>query len=377
MNAEKRYIIFFTLFLVFFFTPFFGIGLLGYLFMTGTIFSKMVYLLAGIAGFISFMTAVIIRERLRTEREAREAERELCGKGKSYRNMTKQERDVVQMQKMLQNESLLSSTEYKNILKRGPKFPDEELGKLVGLTEVKKGVLRYKAQIQNKKSYTGSKHMCFLGNPGTGKTTVAGILTAYLHRFGYVRKNEYISVDGNFFKSGTDPIARTKMLLGRAKGKVLFIDEAYALAQGDGAGKEILATILNEMENNREDTIIILAGYKKEMKELFDMNSGLASRIKNYFIFKDYSMEELKQIFNGFINRENIVVTGDAMELVEDVLYRKRRQKNFANARTVRNFAEKCLTEHNYNLMTQIHAQKYSLLPQDIVTTFEEDEYFS
>lgn len=131
------------------------------------------------------------------------------------------------------------------------------------------------------------------------------------------------------------------------------------------------------MENNREDVIVILAGYKKEMKELFQANSGLASRIKNYFMFEDYTMEELKQIFNGFINAENIVVTAEAMDYVETTLYRKRGQTNFANARTVRNFAEKCITEHEYNLMAQNHDKKYQLLVQDIVSDEKEDEYFS
>lgn len=377
MNAEKKYIIWMSLFVTFFFIPLGLISFVGYLYFTGTILTKNAYVILGTTCLVSFMIAIVVRERVRTERGNREAERAMSGKGKSFRNMTKQERDAVRLQNMMKNESLLSSVEYKNALKKGSKDPDQDLKKMIGLVDVKKGVLRYKAQIQNKKKYKGSKHMCFLGNPGTGKTTVVGILTAYLHKFGYIKKNEYISVDGNFFKSGEDPIARTKILLAKAKGKVLFIDEAYSIVQGDPRGQEILATILNEMENNREDVIVILAGYKKEMKELFQANSGLASRIKNYFMFEDYTMEELKQIFNGFINAENIVVTAEAMDYVETSLYRKRGQTNFANARTVRNFAEKCITEHEYNLMARNHAKKYQLLVQDIVSDEKEDEYFS
>lgn len=363
--------------LLFFFVPFGLISFVAYLYFVGIILSKTIYAILGIGCLIGFMAFIILRERVREERENREAERAMSGKGKTFRNMTKQERDAVRLQNMMKNESLLSSIEYKNIVKKGSKNPDEDLEKMIGLADVKKGILRYKAQIQNKKKYKGSKHMCFLGNPGTGKTTVVGILTAYLHRFGYIKKNEYISVDGNFFKSGEDPIARTKILLAKAKGKVLFIDEAYSMVQGDSRGQEILATVLNEMENNREDVIVILAGYKKEMKELFEANSGLASRIKNYFMFEDYTMEELKQIFNGFINAENLVVTSEAMDYVENVLYRKKNQSNFANARTVRNFAEKCIAEHEYNLMAQNHDKKYQLLVQDIISDDKEDEYFS
>lgn len=377
MSSEKKYILCMMLCLLFFFVPFGLISFVAYLYFMGIILSKTIYVILGIGCLIGFMAFIILRERVREERENREAERAMSGKGKTFRNMTKQERDAVRLQNMMKNESLLSSVEYKNIVKKGSKNPDEELEKMIGLADVKKGILRYKAQIQNKKKYKGSKHMCFLGNPGTGKTTVVGILTAYLHRFGYIKKNEYISVDGNFFKSGEDPIARTKILLAKAKGKVLFIDEAYSMVQGDSRGQEILATVLNEMENNREDVIVILAGYKKEMKELFEANSGLASRIKNYFMFEDYTMEELKQIFNGFINAENLVVTAEAMDYVEHVLYRKKNQSNFANARTVRNFAEKCITEHEYNLMAQNHNKKYQLLVQDIISDDKEDEYFS
>lgn len=377
MSSEKKYILCMALCLLFFFVPFGLISFVAYLYFVGIILSKTIYAILGIGCLIGFMAFIILRERVREERENREAERAMSGKGKTFRNMTKQERDAVRLQNMMKNESLLSSVEYKNIVKKGSKNPDEELEKMIGLADVKKGILRYKAQIQNKKKYKGSKHMCFLGNPGTGKTTVVGILTAYLHKFGYIKKNEYISVDGNFFKSGEDPIARTKILLAKAKGKVLFIDEAYSMVQGDSRGQEILATVLNEMENNREDVIVILAGYKKEMKELFEANSGLASRIKNYFMFEDYTMEELKQIFNGFINAENLVVTAEAMDYVEHVLYRKKNQSNFANARTVRNFAEKCITEHEYNLMAQNHNKKYQLLVQDIISDDKEDEYFS
>ena len=222
--------------------------------------------------------------------------------------------------------------------------------------------------------------MCFLGNPGTGKTTIAGILTGFLYQYKYIKRNEYIYVDGNFFKSGEDPIARTKMLLTRAKGKILFIDEAYSLVQGDyGLGQQLLSTILNEMENERTNMIVILAGYKKEMKGLFNSNSGLASRIKNYFMFEDYTIEEMQRIFINLIYAENMVVDLEALERLEKILLSKKESSNFANARTVRNLAEKAITEHFYNLDVGniSNDNKYRLVAEDIVNDRSIDNYFN
>lgn len=320
-----------------------------------------------------------IRTALRNAREEKWAENIKRGKGKNYKRMSKQERQEVETQMAMQNESLLSSAEYKNILKRGAKKPEEELQGLVGLEGVKQKVLRYQAMIAGK-SHPVSMHMCFLGNPGTGKTTVAAILTGFLYRYKYIRKNEYICIDGNFLKSSADPIARTNLLLSRAKGKVLFIDEAYAIVQGDtGMGQQILATLLNEMENQRDNMIVILAGYKKEMKALFNANSGLKSRINQYFLFDDYTMEEMKQIFTNFMHKENLAVSLDAWDRLESVLSKKKESHNFANARTVRNIAEKAIMEHEYNVKAKKipSSDTYRIVAQDIVSEKKIDDYFA
>lgn len=321
----------------------------------------------------------IIRNSLRNVREEKWVENIKKGKGKTYKKMSAQERKKIETHMAMQNELLLSSAEYKNILKHGSKKPDEELNALVGLEEVKQKVLRYQAMIAEK-THPVSMHMCFLGNPGTGKTTVAAIMTGFLYRYKYIKKNEYICIDGNFLKSGADPIARTNLLLSRAKGKVLFIDEAYAIIQGDtGIGQQILATLLNEMENERENMIVILAGYKKEMKKLFAANSGLKSRINQYFMFEDYTMEEMKQIFIHWMHQENFVVSFEAYNRLETMLLRKKESHNFANARTVRNLAEKAIMEHKYNLKAHKipSSDAYRIVAQDIVSEKKIEDYFA
>lgn len=138
MSAKKKYIIWMSLFVAFFFIPLGLISFIGYLYFTGTILTKNAYVILGTACLVSFMVAIVIRERVRTERENREAERAMSGKGKSFRNMTKQERDAVRLQNMMKNESLLSSVEYKNALKTGSKNPDQDLKKMIGMADVKK-----------------------------------------------------------------------------------------------------------------------------------------------------------------------------------------------------------------------------------------------
>ena len=360
--------------------PFVCIGGLFFLYMQDIKFHIIVYYIAGGFSFASFVACFIIKPRLQDAREEMMAEQVAKGKGIRYKNMSKEERQKADLMRAMKNESLLSSVEYKNILKQGSKDPEEDLKNLIGLHAVKESVLRYQAQLENKSLDYGSKHMCFLGNPGTGKTTVAGIITGFFYQYKYIKKNEYIAIDGNFLKSSEDPIGRTNLLLQKAKGKVLLIDEAYSLVQGNsGIGQQILATIINEMENNRDKMIIILSGYKKEMRELFQANSGLASRIKNYYIFEDYTIEEMKEIFTSLIHKQNLVVDVDALDKVAEILTRKKQLKNFANARTVRNIAEKSIAEHQYHVVRKHLAEhdRYRLLASDILDEKEMDDYLN
>lgn len=362
---------------LFFIIPIIGWSSLIWLSINNYHFTQLTYILAGVIGFVFWIGCFVLRSFLRKER-LEQATRQL--KSGKHKYLTKQQRDAAAQMQLLKNESLLSDAEFKSIVKKGSKHPEEDLNDLTGLTKVKQEVLRFKSQIKDKKRPINNMHMCFLGNPGTGKTTIAGILTGFLYQYKYIKRNEYIYVDGNFFKSGEDPIARTKMLLARAKGKILFIDEAYSLVQGDyGLGQQLLSTILNEMENERTNMIVILAGYKKEMKGLFNSNSGLASRIKNYFMFEDYTIEEMQRIFINLIYAENMVVDLEALERLEKILLSKKESSNFANARTVRNLAEKAITEHFYNLDVGniSNDNKYRLVAEDIVNDRSIDNYFN
>lgn len=363
--------------ILFFIIPIIGWSSLIWLSINDYHFTQLTYILAGVIGFVFWIGCFVLRSFLRKER-LEQATRQL--KSGKHKYLTKQQRDAAAQMQLLKNESLLSDAEFKSIVKKGSKHPEEDLNDLIGLTKVKQEVLRFKSQIKDKKHPINNMHMCFLGNPGTGKTTIAGILTGFLYQYKYIKRNEYIYVDGNFFKSGEDPIARTKMFLTRAKGKILFIDEAYSLVQGDyGLGQQLLSTILNEMENERTNMIVILAGYKKEMKGLFNSNSGLASRIKNYFMFEDYTIEEMQRIFINLIYAENMVVDLEALERLEKILLSKKESSNFANARTVRNLAEKAITEHFYNLDVGniSNDNKYRLVAEDIVNDRSIDNYFN
>lgn len=363
--------------ILFFIIPIIGWSSLIWLSINDYHFTQLTYILAGVIGFVFWIGCFVLRSFLRKER-LEQATRQL--KSGKHKYLTKQQRDAAAQMQLLKNESLLSDAEFKSIVKKGSKHPEEDLNDLIGLTKVKQEVLRFKSQIKDKKHPINNMHMCFLGNPGTGKTTIAGILTGFLYQYKYIKRNEYIYVDGNFFKSGEDPIARTKMLLTRAKGKILFIDEAYSLVQGDyGLGQQLLSTILNEMENERTNMIVILAGYKKEMKGLFNSNSGLASRIKNYFMFEDYTIEEMQRIFINLIYAENMVVDLEALERLEKILLSKKESSNFANARTVHNLAEKAITEHFYNLDVGniSNDNKYRLVAEDIVNDRSIDNYFN
>lgn len=363
--------------ILFFIIPIIGWGSLIWLSINDYHFTQLTYILAGVIGFAFWIGCFVLRSFLRKERLEQATRQFKSGK---HKYLTKQQRDAAAQMQLLKNESLLSDAEFKSIVKKGSKHPEEDLNDLIGLTKVKQEVLRFKSQIKDKKHPINNMHMCFLGNPGTGKTTIAGILTGFLYQYKYIKRNEYIYIDGNFFKSGEDPIARTKMLLARVKGKILFIDEAYSLVQGNyGLGQQLLSTILNEMENERTNMIVILAGYKKEMKELFNSNSGLASRIKNYFMFEDYTIEEMQQIFINLIYAENMVVDLEALERLEKILLSKKESSNFANARTVRNLAEKAITEHFYNLDVGniSNDNKYRLIAEDIVNDRLIDNYFN
>ena len=261
---------------------------------------------------------------------------------------------------------------YKNILfnKEIPEYEKEktmdeifaELNDLVGLTKVKEMLkdLVNLIELKNKtkdelKIKNVNLHMVFLGNPGTGKTTVARIIAEMLYNLKYVKQNKLIEVSSKDlvaeYVGQTAP--KTMAVIQKALGGVLFIDEAYSLASGHGQGnsynEEAIATLIQAMENYRDEIVVIFAGYTKEMQDFLNANSGIVSRIGYTMEFEDYTTDELIQIFKMNMEKSGFTVTKEAYKKVEDIINEYRDTKNFGNARFVRNIYEKSIVKHASN----------------------------
>jgi probable Rubsico expression protein CbbX len=187
-----------------------------------------------------------------------------------------------------------------------------------------------------------SLHMCFTGNPGTGKTTVAMRMATILHRLGHVRKGHLVAVTrddlvGQYI-GHTAP--KTKEVLKRAMGGVLFIDEAYYLYRPENErdyGQEAIEILMQVMENQREDLVVIFAGYKARMDTFFQSNPGLGSRVAHHIDFPDYSVEELEAIAERMVAGLGLTLSAAAKQALGEYLRLRRQQPNFANARSLRN----------------------------------------
>ena len=227
---------------------------------------------------------------------------------------------------------------------------DELDRELVGLAPVKARIRDIAALLVIDKLRRGlglasqapSLHMCFTGNPGTGKTTVALRMADILHRLGYVRKGHVVSVTrddlvGQYI-GHTAP--KTKEVLKKAMGGVLFIDEAYYLYKPENErdyGQEAIEILLQVMENQRDDLVVILAGYKDRMDTFFQSNPGMSSRIAHHIDFPDYAPHELTQIADRMLAAQNYRLTPEAQQAFERYLALRVQQPHFANGRSVRN----------------------------------------
>jgi probable Rubsico expression protein CbbX len=227
----------------------------------------------------------------------------------------------------------------------------EELDReLVGLKPVKQRIREIAALLiveRARKSMglaheTPTLHMSFTGNPGTGKTTVAMKMAGLLHRLGYVRKGHLVSVTrddlvGQYI-GHTAP--KTKEVLKRAMGGVLFIDEAYYLYRPDNErdyGQEAIEILLQVMENNRDDLVVILAGYADRMDKFFTSNPGFRSRIAHHIDFPDYEDAELFLIAETMLAQQNYTFDDAAKTAMQEYIRHRRSQPHFANARSIRN----------------------------------------
>jgi len=225
---------------------------------------------------------------------------------------------------------------------------------------------------------TPSLHMCFTGNPGTGKTTVALRMAEILHRLGYVRKGHVVSVTrddlvGQYI-GHTAP--KTKEILKKAMGGVLFIDEAYYLYRPENErhyGQEAIEILLQVMENHRDDLVVILAGYKDRMDTFFRSNPGMSSRIAHHIDFPDYSEAELAEIAGKMVGGMNYQLDDAAVQAMRDYIALRQQQPHFANARSIRNALDRARLRQANRIFREAMAGKATVNAEQLSTIAAED----
>jgi len=256
---------------------------------------------------------------------------------------------------------------------------------LVGLTPVKKRIKEISALllVQRLRKNLGlglnssavGLHMSFTGSPGTGKTEVANRMADILFKLGYIRKGHLITVTrddlvGQYI-GHTAP--KTKEVLKQAMGGVLFIDEAYYLYKPDNErdyGSEAIEILLQVMENQRDDLVVILAGYKDRMDTFYESNPGLSSRVANHIDFPDYTPEELIQIGRMILEEQQYKMTDDAEAALLEYISKRSQMPLFANARTISNAIDTARMRHANRMF---NSGDKILTKSDLVTIEAED----
>ena len=254
----------------------------------------------------------------------------------------------------------------------------KELDSLVGLNKVKKA-LHELVDLMTLKNKTDklsignvNMHMVFLGNPGTGKTTIARLVADIMYNLGYIKENKLIEV------SSKDLIAeyvgqtaiKTNSVIEKSLNGVLFIDEAYTLASSNNSyNDEAIATLIQAMENYRDKLIVIFAGYTKEMQAFLNSNSGIVSRIGYTLEFDDYTTDELVKIFINFMSKSGFVVEDNAIEYLRSIIDNNRTMKNFGNARFIRNIFEKTIIKHASRVKNNKQSKILTTITKDDIST--------
>ncbi|MCA1009319.1 AAA family ATPase [Halobacillus halophilus] len=253
---------------------------------------------------------------------------------------------------------------------------DDFFSSIVGLGDLKVRIKEIYAQvlIAHKRKELGLKsdqqvlHMVYKGNPGTGKTTIARMVAQLFYEIEVLEKGHFIEVDrsdlvGEYIGHTAK---KTKDLIHKALGGVLFIDEAYSLARGGEKdfGKEAIDTIVKCMEDHHNQFIIILAGYPEEMDDFLQINPGLASRFPIQLSFSNYSASELAAIAHGMLRDRDYCLTADAeRKLYQHLSYVcSRKAGNFSNARYVRNVIEEAIRKHAWRVISSPNQKKEALM---------------
>ena len=234
-----------------------------------------------------------------------------------------------------------------------------ELDALVGLGTVKAEIHRQTAVLKvdalrtkaGLKSPTITRHLVFVGNPGTGKTTVARLVAGIYRAVGLLSKGQLVEVDRSELVAGYlgQTAMKTAEVVAEATGGVLFIDEAYSL-NGDQYGEEAINTLVKEMEDKRDDLVVIVAGYPLPMQVFIAQNPGLSSRFRTTIGFDDYTDTELEQIFTGMVAGADYDLGEGCLETFREVLGRQTRDETFGNGRFARNLLEAAIGKHAWRL---------------------------
>ena len=272
-----------------------------------------------------------------------------------------------------------------------PNFDElmEQLDSLVGLETVKKEVKNLINLVKVRKLRKEndlpvppmSFHMVFLGNPGTGKTTVARLVSGLYAAIGVLSKGQLVEVDRSGLVAGYvgQTALKTQEVIQSALGGVLFIDEAYSLSSGgeNDFGRESIETLLKAMEDHRDDLVVIVAGYTGPMEKFIHSNPGLESRFNRYFFFPDYDGNQLTEIFRIQCKKNSYTLTPEADEAALKMFTRlyEERDENFGNGRDVRNCFEDMVVRQSNRVAAMESPSKDDLitvLPEDLVDPDEE-----
>ncbi len=258
---------------------------------------------------------------------------------------------------------------------------ETELSKAVGLDSVKKYIrslnARLKLQVERKKAglktdTTQTMHMIFAGNPGTGKTMMARTVANVLYNMNVIQSNKLIETDRSGLVAGYvgQTAIKTREVVETALGGVLFIDEAYALAQGgeNDFGQEAIDILVKMMDDNRDRLVVILAGYSADMKRFLDKNAGLQSRFANIIEFPDYTTDELMQIAGSLYSEQGYILSDAGKQALRAKVDIARKNKQFGNARYVRNVFERSLNNQALRLSGYTEYTK-----DDLITITEDD----
>jgi stage V sporulation protein K len=252
----------------------------------------------------------------------------------------------------------------------------EELNELIGLENIKKDIseLINLLEIQKKRTSEGLKkteitlHTVFSGPPGTGKTSVARLLSRIFKHLGFLSKGQLIETDREGMIAGFvgQTALKVDKVVEESLGGVLFIDEAYSLTQnsfGNDYGSEAVSTLIKRMEDHREDLALVVAGYTEPMKIFVESNPGLRSRFNRFFEFNHFSPLELFQIFESIAKNSDFVLTEEAKEKLQDTfaLLFEKRDESFGNARVVRNIFEKCVQNQANRIVSIKNISKKTL----------------